>query len=168
MRLGWRNARPNDFQSPDQRPLRDQFGDLQRFMTWPHVFVRDATLVVGAGAGAFANWDQEIDDPYSLHTGTSQNVMVPTDFDTWMLVGQAAAIMSTSGGSGRRAVSWFVNTVLTEFQQSDTFAVVPDSFSVGIVQQVKSGDTVQVQLFNGSAGGDEWAVRAHMFFLPMA
>ena len=168
MRLGWRQPRANDYQGPDSRPLKDTFASLQQYMTWPHIHVRDDSLTVNAATGTFAAWDNEIDDPYTLHNGTSVDIMVPRDFDTWMLVGQAAGKLTSPGGAGRRAITWAVNSTLTEWGQTNMDDQASANSVVGIIQQVKKGDTIQVQIFNGAAGNDGWVVRASMFFLPMA
>lgn len=169
MRLGWRNPRPNDFQGPDLKPLRDLFGNLQQFMTWPHVRlgVTSNFNVAGGGGIVTVAWTAELDDPYQLHVPNATAIMVPRDFDSWMAVGVAQAATTFGGGAGQRRLEWRLNAAVLPWQDAAHFSAVGVRLNAAIVHPVKKGDVLDVQVANQSPGIDGANAQATLFFLPL-
>lgn len=109
LRLGWRFSRANDFASTDRRPLHDTFGDLQKFMTWPHF---EAEIDFQSVTSTFlAKTITATDDPYNLIRASS-NIQVPTDFDTWMFFGYIQAQLTATATPGRHVAGFLVNAAV--------------------------------------------------------
>lgn len=178
MRLGWRNPRPNDFNSPDERPLKDLFSNLQHFMTWPHVGLRfsgsfsldtNVTAVPfepkSASASPFVPGD-----PYNLWDTTNDQVRVPHDFDTWLAVGSAAFLTSGGAADAIRTFAWRINAVDGVFM---THMTRPSAggvrASVPLMAPVRAGDTVEAAAaVNTGASETVVSAEAWLLFLPLA
>ena len=175
--LGWRNPRPNDFQGPDQRPLRDLFGNLQQFMTWPHVGLRfDGTfamstvavtvvpmVVKSAAASPFVPGD-----PYSLYRPATSLIQVPQDFDTWLAVGAAGFLTGTMAAGVTATLGWRINAVTDMWMTQATRSVVGQCREVTpIVAPVRKGDTLEISATVTTASNLNSA-EAWVFFLPLA
>jgi len=100
MKLGWRNPRRGNADAA--------LHDLQRFMVWPH-FV----ATIDAGQAVTSTYGPKTitatDDPYSMVLA-SDVIRVPKDFDTWLFVGYAAALIGNAG-TGRYLLGWYRNGV---------------------------------------------------------
>lgn len=167
MQLGWRVARPNDFEGPDSRPLKDTFGNLQQFMTWPHFTATVDAVAITAASGFVKRAITAVDDPYSL-IRSNDDIQVPRDFDTWMFIG-SCGILTDVDGPARGLVGWFRNgTDIPAFDHETwTPAGATDwRATATIVQPVKKGDTLAVGAFT-SVNGNIVSGRANGFFLPM-
>jgi hypothetical protein len=168
MRLGWRNPRPNDFQTPDLRPLRDMFGNLQQFMTWPHF---TATIDSGQSAsnGGFAKRTiTPVDDPYSIIRNASDDFVVPYEFDTWMMFARAHVIIDT-GGAGLYQIGFNLNTVNVEDLIEDAYSAgaVPQRAHVDGWKPVRKGDVIHVRTNAPAAVNILTGGYLACFFLPM-
>lgn len=167
MRLGWRNNRPNDFRGPDQRPLRDQFDNIQKFLTFPHVRVgRDANFNVGSGTSTTVSWTAELDDPFHLHQGTSVSIQVPREFDSWFALGVAGASSDFGGGAGQRRLEWNLNAAATKFRTGQHFSAVGVRLNCTLLLPVSKNDVLSVVVVNNSAGTDSFDAVATVIFLP--
>lgn len=161
--LGWRNPRPNDFQGPDQRPLRDQFSNLQQLLTWPHF---GATIDVQTFGNALAKKTiTPYDDPYSL-IRTNDDIQVPQDFYTWMFLGVAQTRVSVAGPA-RGILSWHINGVEVVGDENWTPAGAVDiRLSAVCLQPVKRGDIIDIRGYGTPDStvvvGDCWG-----YFLPL-
>jgi len=175
--LGWRNPRPNDFQSADLRPLRDLFGNLQQFMTWPHVGLRfdgsfslNGTLapipftVKSSAASPFVPGD-----PYSLYRSATKQVQVPQDFDTWLALGVTGMTISGSAGTPLRTFGWRVNAATSVWlNQNQRAAAGGLTHTVPFMSPVRKGDTLEVAAASSDVNDNVTAAEAWVFFLPLA
>jgi hypothetical protein len=168
MRLGWRNPRPNDFNGPDERPLKDQFANLQQFMTWPHF-----TAIIDGGQLAGAAYAKRtirpLDDPYSLVRNATDDIVVPYDFDTWMFVGMAHAFIAT-GGAGLYQIGFNVNGVDISEMIEDTYsagAVAAQRTNVHVLRPVRKGDVMFIKTSAPAAVNIDQDGYVAGFFLPM-
>lgn len=167
-KLGWRHPRPNDFSSPDQRPLRDTFTDIQHFMTWPH-FRCDIDLQA-TDTGAFTKVTiTSTEDPYHLIRDATDEILVPQDFDKWLFIGHAGGLFSPRVVA-RHLLGWFLNgTSLSDLiGETDTAAVIGTGTRVQspLIYPVRKGDVLSIgsttnvaTFIDGQALG---------YFLPMA
>lgn len=162
-RLGWRLSRPNDFTGPDSRPLRDTFGELQKFMTWPHVgFEVDAQAVDGTLA---VKTITSTEDPYSLIIGNQ--IKVPRGFDRWMFLGLVG--VRHQNLAGRHILAWIHNGAqIDDWMDERHFAAGAEMrLLCPILMPVNKDDTLSVASRTPAAGlvidGHAWG-----FFLPMA
>lgn len=141
MRLGWRNPRPNDFNSSDERPLKDVLSNIQQFMTWPHF-----TAVIDGGQAGGPGYAQRTitatDDPYSLIRAAVDDIIVPYDFDRWMFVGRAH-VSVPAAGAGLYQVGFNLNGV-------DFSHLIEDAYSAGAIPQ-RAGVSVMVPVSKGQA-----------------
>lgn len=166
-RLGWRNPRPNDFSSPDERPLKDMFGNIQQYMTWPHF---ELDIDNQAVTGTYAKLSvTPVDDPYQL-IRTTDVIQVPRDFDKWMFIGHASG-QYTPRTLGRYLLGWLHNGVADNDLISEQNAAAAIStvtrHRAPVMWPVRKGDTLELAaatdpddtFFIGSARG---------YFLPMA
>lgn len=165
MRLGWRNSRPNDFQGPDSRPLRDTFSELQRFMTWPHFHVSiDAAQAVPLAYGPLTI--TPIDDPYQLVRATTDRIQVPSTFDTWLLVAFYRLYVTTAVGRhllGAQVNGATVASLIHETHAAHALAV-RNTFAFQL--PVKRGDYFNVAAVVPAAA-DVVEGFATGYFLPM-
>jgi hypothetical protein len=167
VKLGWRNPRPNDFQSGDLRPLRDLFGNLQKFLTWPHAGV---ALSGAVGTSLAPVTHTAINAPLGLNAYDlvrSNTIQVPQDFDSWLAVG-AAGMAITAAGTGLYRISWFYNGASTQFISSENTTVSQAiGFSVPLVKPVRKGDTLAVAAAAPAASTVGAGAEAYVFFLPL-
>lgn len=162
-KLGWRFPRPNDYAGPDKKPLRDTFGNLQQFMTWPHcVFSVD-------GQAYDTTFSQKnitaTEDPYQLIVG--EVVQVPRDFDRWWFTGTVG--VEHSAQIGRHILGWWLNGA----QMADwyheihfTTATANHRLLSTISMPVRKGDTLSVAT-RGPGAGLIGQGRGTCWFLPM-
>jgi len=157
VRLGWRWSRPNDFTSPDHRPLRDTFGHLQHTLTWPHFRIeRAADQVVASGATYTVVWDTQVEDPWNLWRSGS-SVQVPHDWNEWWFVGVAGVHCDLLSGASRRVLGIYVNGVIDPGGAQATY---PNSVNGGlrantsIQVPLKKTDTLAVRYTNNAAADD--------------
>jgi len=166
MRLGWRNPRPNDFQGPDQRPIKDTLGSLQQYMMWPHF---RASIDAVALSGAFIKRAiTAVDDPYSL-IRSNDDIQVPQDFDTWMFVG-SCGVLGDAGGGNRGIIGWFLNGTdvapAYDCEYNSPAGAADWRAQATIVHPVKKGDILAVGILS-SGPGNVVSGLATGFFLPM-
>lgn len=170
LKLGWSNPRPNDFEGPDLRPLKDLFGNLQQFLTFPHVGVSisgafntlytDKTLTAISGAPFNANFD-----PYSLVRNNT--IQAPRDFDSYLFVG-AAGVLLSNAGNGRYIMGWRYNGATLNEWIGEVHSASGLSVRVvcPLIRPVKKGDTLAIAVAapgNGTVDeGEAWGV-----FLPL-
>lgn len=168
MRLGWRNPRPNDFQTPDQRPLKDMFGNLQQFMTWPHFDVDiDATQATGGALTKLTITPTKNGDPYSL-VRANDTIQVPTDFNTWALVA-VAGIYITVAGAARCILGWQLNGFDIPYFDGEMVTkagAVDARIQAPIILPVTAGNALAVTGLTDAAGTVALG-RAMGFFLPL-
>ena len=176
LKLGWRNPRPNDFQSEDLRPLRDLFGNLQHFMTWPYVGLRfDGTMQLTATLAGipFDTYSGAASpfvpgDPFKLYSGApSAFVQVPRDFDTWMLFGSASALTAGGVAADIFTLAWRVNSV-NDVQMTHMTGSGASRVSLPIMRPVRKGDIIDVAAASNNLAEDLDVAEAWMIFLPLA
>lgn len=162
-KLGWRFPRPNDFAGNDRKPLRDTFGNLQQFMTWPHFnFTVDAQAVDGTLAQKDITAGE---DPYQLIVGNV--VQAPQDFDRWMFLGTVG--VRHQNLAGRHILAWFHNGAqIDDWMDERHFnAGAEMRLLTTVMMPVLKGETMSVASRTPAAGlvidGHAWG-----FFLPMA
>lgn len=171
MRLGWRNSRPNDFQSQDLKPLRDQFNDLQKFLTIPHLsLTRTTDGPIGAGVTYTMEWGNEIEDPYDLFNpsaATDHIINVPHEFDTWWFVGSASIALTPGAAAARRAWGCHLNGVVRDYQTVWVTTAATVRINLNVQAPVKVGDTIDFRYINNSAAADDlFDAWFNGFFLP--
>lgn len=175
LKLGWENPRPNDFEGPDLRPLKDLFGNLQRFLTFPYVGLRfsgtfDLTNVAAVvpmtvKSGATAPFVPG--DPYSLYRTSTSQIQVPRDFDTWLAIGATGAL--TAGGAASAVFSWgwrINSTVDVWFSHSS--GNVASRATTPLIAPVRKGDTIDLAAASSDATEDLTTAEAWVFFIPLA
>lgn len=162
--LGWRQPRPNDFEGPDQKPIKDTHGSLQQFMTWPHFGV---SIDNQANSNSFIKRTiTPFDDPYQL-IRSDDTIQVPRDFQTWMFIGVAFLITEVAGPQ-RALLSWFVGGVELVGDENHAPAGTVDArlSAVGMTP-VQRGQSLELRAL-GSAGGTITSGSAWGIFLPMS
>jgi hypothetical protein len=174
LRLGWSWHRPNDFNTPEERPLKDTFGSLQKSLHFPYVGLRfDGTFqmtgtlapipftVVSAAASPFVPGD-----PFNLYRVATNQVQVPQEFDTWMLIGHACA--ETAGGAAADLMTFGfrINQVNADWFQHPTGNPASRSVS-SIMSPVRKGDTVDVGAATTNLAEDLIDAEAWMYFMPL-
>lgn len=177
-RLGWRWSRPNDFNGPDQRPSRDTFMELQRFMTWPYVGLTVSSTFDVTGAFAPIPWTVTTSaaapfvagDPFDLYRAATSVVQVPQDFDTWLAIGSCAATFDSVGAvaNSLRHLAWRINGVNTNFVHQWSRGVASGcAFTVPFMKAVRTGQTISIAAA-ASDGVDITSAEAWLYFLPLA
>ena len=175
MRLGWRSPRANMLQGPNAEVLKGVFGDLQRFMTWPHVGLRfDGTFNM-TGTLASPAWVPKSaaaspfveGDPYRLWRSGPKVIQVPRDFTTWMAIGSAG--FTTTGGAAADLLTagWRINGVNGEFF-SHMSGNPASRVSVPFMAPVKKGDTIDIVVATNNLAEDLTDAEAWLVFLPLA
>lgn len=170
MRLGWRWPRPNDFQTPDKRPLKDTFGSLQQFMNWPW----DWATISGAVGVAFtvmtltpktATYGAS---PHNLIRGNS--FQVPPGYDSYLAVGVLGVGFVGAAAAGTYSAIWRLNSA-NQFSQTEEKSTAGGTIrlSTPLLIPCRAGDTFDIQ--TGSSGGATTlagtvAQQAFMAFLP--
>ena len=177
LKLGWRWPRPNDFNGPDERPLKDSFQSLQRFMNWPYLGLRfdgnqglTGTLTpVGFSPVSDSVSPFVAGDPYSLWAGAAgfNQILVPHDFDTWLVIGSAC--FETSGGAAGAILTtgWRINAVTADYLNHTTGSAASRS-SVSFMAPVRKGNTLDVVIASSDATEDLIDAEAWLYFLPLA
>jgi hypothetical protein len=125
-----------------------------------------ANFNVGTGVSLTVTWTAELDDPYTLHQGTSTDIQVPQDFDSWMAVGVAGAASDFGGGAGQRRLEWHKNGAATKWRTGQHFSTVGVRLNATLMEPVSKGDVLTVLVVNNSAGTDSFDAVATVFFLP--
>lgn len=172
--LGWRWSRPNDLSGPDERPVRDTFMELQRFMTWPYVGLRfdgafnsgvlgngPAWVTASSAASPFV-----AGDPYSLYRSATRLVQVPQDFDTWMLIGSATCLTTGGAAAAVLTYAWRINGASAQFMTHMT-GLTGSRASLPIMTPVRKGDTIEVTYSSTDAAEDMTDGDVWMVFLPL-
>jgi hypothetical protein len=176
-RLGWHWNRPNDFKGPDERALKDTFGSLQSSLHWPYIGLRfDGTMTltgtlapVPASPKSGAANPFVPGDPYSLWRASTNDIMVPREFDTWMLLGEAAFLTNTLGEpTDVVTFGWRVNGSNDIWFGHWTGSDASRGQS-GIMRAVRKGDTIQVVAASSGVAPNEdlTAMEAWAVFLPL-
>jgi len=169
MRLGWRNPRPNDFQGPDQRPLRDLFGSLHQFLNWPYAGVTiDGTHTTSYVAKTLA----AINAPsgFNVHNLVRANtIQAPQDFEHWLAIGTAGVFLENTG-TGRYLMGWLHNGAVLNDNIGEVH--VAHALSVRVMcpfmRPVQKGDTLSIAVAGPAAGaGDIVEGEAWVMFLPL-
>lgn len=176
LKLGWRWPRPNDFQSNDQRPLRDTFGSLQQFLTFPHVGLRfDGTFNL---AGALAPVPFTVHsavaspfvsgDTYNLYRPGTSQIQVPRDFDTWLAIGVASFLTTAGDANALRTYAWRRNSVNDVWMTQSTRATAGAARGqASIVLPVRKGDVLDICAASSSAAESVTDAEAWVVFLPL-
>lgn len=178
-RLGWRWSRPNDFSGPDQRPVRDTFMELQRYMTWPHIGLRFSgtfamgntftTSIVPASLISTGPDTSDLPDPYSLYRSDTVHCIVPSEFEHWLVVGHATFRYEAQAGPPLRSSGFSINDTANE-EWVDHHQPVTVGTARGLanmVERVKRGDKINVCAASSSAN-DLLHMRAYLIFYPVA
>src|SRR5262245_38184816 len=162
--LGWKHPRPNDYQGPDQRPLRDTFASLQQNMTWPHF---GASIDNQSNSNAFIKRTiTPFDDPYQL-IRSDDTIQVPRDFQTWMFIGVCFCITDVTGPT-RGLLSWYVSgTELVGDENHCPAGTIDCRVSAVGMTPVQRGQTIEIRALS-SAGGTISSGSAWGMFLPMS
>lgn len=178
LKLGWRNPRPNDFQGPDLKPLRDLFGNLQHFLTWPHVWLTFSGNMDLTGAFASIPWTVQSGaanpfvpgDPYNLYRPATSQVQVPRDFDTWLAIGVAGALFSSGAANSLRTVQWHYSgtAIQSAVVQVDRGVIGGINASCTLMRPVRKGGVLDVRAASSDATVDITAAEAFVYFLPLA
>lgn len=162
-RLGWRVPRPNDFASLDLKPLRDLFGNLQQFMTWPHFGLTIDSQGVDSSYTILAV--TATDDPYQL-IRANDTIQVPRDFNRWMFLGFSG--VQNGAATGKHLHGWFYNGALITNWIGEVHSAAGSGncrVQAPIMLPVFKGDTLSLACAAPAAVnsvGQAWG-----FFLPM-
>lgn len=168
IRLGWNEPLNNILHGQDADQLRRIFSSLQNWLEFPVVGLQGTLTSIANNSSVLVPWSAtELYDDYSLHSGTSTNINVPSQARTYLAVGAFAASYSANT-TGRRVMSWLINGVATNFRQSAPGAAVGATYCVvPIIAMVKKTDQLQCTMFQdsgGSLGVD--TQEAWVLFLP--
>lgn len=169
MRLGWRNPRPNDFTAPNERPLRDLFGNLQKFMEWPSAGV---TISGSLGNGVFTTATlTAIDAPlqYNQYNLVRNNVVqVPTAFDAYLCIAVAGGLLDNVG-AGLYTIGIRLNSVTGPFMEQKYTALGTDVRTTCPLQMpCRAGENFDI-CGSAPAAGSTWlSGTAYFYFLPLA
>ena len=169
MRLGWRWTRPNDFQSPDKRPLRDTFSNLQKHMQWPHAGVTLSGAIGNAVFGAATLTAVNAPLAYNEYDLVRNNVIqVPFDFAHYLAVGVAGGLMDNVG-AGSYVIGIRHNGTTGPFMSSEHTALATDVRACVAVQfPCERGDNFEV-VGSAPAAGSTWLSGSfYIYFLPLA
>lgn len=175
-RLGWRNPRPNDFTGPDQRPLRDLFGNLQQYLTFPHVGLRfDGTFGLTATntvlpwtVHAGTNSPFVYGDEYNLYRSATNQIQVPQDFDTWLAYGVAGFETAAGDANATRTFAWRKNSTSDVWMQHTFRNAAAVRGQAHILAPVRKGDTLEVSAASTSAAENVIHAEAWVVFMPLA
>lgn len=174
-KLGWQWPRPNDFTDPNERPLRDTFNHLQRHLTFPYVGLRFDGVMDLSGTLTVINWTVKsaaaspfvAGDPYQLYRPTPDQVQVPRDFDTWMLIGSACFLTTGGAASAVLTTGWRINSVNGEFFDHNT-GNAASRVTTPVMTPVRKGDTVEIVIASTDITEDLTDAEAWMIFMPLA
>ena len=167
MKLGWRHPRPNDFTDPNIAPLKDTFGDLQKFMTWPHA---QATIPAATAVNNVYGTKTltATDDPYTL-MGAANQIQAPRDHPSWMMFGYAMSNLD-GAGAGLYQIGFMLNGAITSNLTADWYSagVVDQRVNINVIAPCVAGDYFQIGLAAPAASTVVGAVSVvRCVFLPL-
>lgn len=165
-RLGWEWTRPNDFETPDQRPLKDSFQTLNKSLTFPHF---RAQITGGQATGAMAPKNLTVvSDPFTL-MGVANRIQVPRSTNDWWFIGYVNCLVTAFVGLG--SIGFLPNGVTDTTLLYTSYT--PGGIAVrlaGMMQfPVTKNDYIQVGVSSQAASTTATTAESRIsgYFMPM-
>lgn len=169
MRLGWLNPRPNDFSSPDERPLKDLFSNIQDWSKRAIYEAEGADIPDTGGAGVTntISWATPIADADSVNPDNNDSIQAPPWRGLWLVEGIWTADFSALATFNLR-VGWTVNGADTKMtNRTDGTAAGTRQLSAPFSRVVAGGDLIRATVAFSPANCAVGDARLTLAFTPV-